>query len=127
MAESVSPIAATMNAAAESLKVASNGVSNSVSAGLTGAFAAYEVGDFYDEVFEPPGRPRRECEVLFSHLQRLSPDDLQRRQRAADRSMLGLGITFNVYGDGRGRSELSPSTSCRGFWAPRSGTSLNEG
>ncbi|HUE14525.1 MAG TPA: circularly permuted type 2 ATP-grasp protein, partial [Planctomycetaceae bacterium] len=113
MAESVSPLPATMNNAAESHivpgnVVPGNGVSNSVSAGLTGAFAAYEVGDFYDEVFEPPGNPRRECEVLFSHLQRLSPDDLQRRQRAADRSMLGMGITFNVYGDGQGTERIIP-------------------
>ena len=83
-------------------------VSNGASGGMTGAFVAYEVGDFYDELFEPPGHPRRECEVLFSHLQRLSPDDLQRRQLAADRSMLGLGITFNVYGDGQGTERIIP-------------------
>ena len=66
------------------------------------------MGDFYDELFEPAGSPRRECEVLFSHLQRLSSDDLQRRQRAADRSMLGMGITFNVYGDGQGTERIIP-------------------
>ena len=37
-----------------------------------------------------------------------------RRQQAADRSMLKLGITFNVYGDGRAPNGSSRSTSCRG-------------
>ncbi len=118
MAESVSPSSATMNNPAEAtslansavvgLAAAGNGVASPVPTGLTGSFAAYEVGDFYDELFEPAGCPRRECEVLFSHLQRLSSDDLQRRQRAADRSMLGMGITFNVYGDGQGTERIIP-------------------
>jgi uncharacterized circularly permuted ATP-grasp superfamily protein len=118
MAESVSPSSATMNKTVAALPLAANGivgqapagngVASPVPTGLTGSFAAYEVGDFYDELFEPAGCPRRECEVLFSHLQRLSSDDLQRRQRAADRSMLGMGITFNVYGDGQGTERIIP-------------------
>src|ERR1700722_9850909 len=118
MADSVSPSSATMKNPAEASSLAStaaageaasgNGVASPISTGLTGSFAAYEVGDFYDELFEPAGCPRRECEVLFSHLQRFSSDDLQRRQRAADRSMLGMGITFNVYGDGQGTERIIP-------------------
>src|SRR3984957_2544309 len=107
MPESVTPISSTLNPAAVPFPLPP-AVAASVANGLTGAFAAYEVGDFYDELFEPAGSPRRECEVLFSHLQRLSADDLQRRQRAADRSMLGLGITFNVYGDGQGTERIIP-------------------
>jgi len=75
---------------------------------MTGAFAGYEVGDFYDELFASDARPRRECEALHSHLQRLTPDDLKRRQLAAVRSMLRLGITFNVYGDGEGTERIIP-------------------
>ncbi len=109
MTESVTPISTTFNPAAIPFPLgqAAN-VAETVATGLTGAFAAYEVGDFYDELFEPAGSPRPECKVLFSHLQRLSAEDLQRRQRAADRSMLGLGITFNVYGDGQGTERIIP-------------------
>jgi uncharacterized circularly permuted ATP-grasp superfamily protein len=74
----------------------------------TGVFADYQVGEFYDELFEPCGRPRRESETLFSYLQRMACDDLKRRQLAADRSMLRLGITFNVYGDGEGTERIIP-------------------
>jgi uncharacterized circularly permuted ATP-grasp superfamily protein len=109
MTESVTPISTTFNPGAIPFPLgpAAN-VAETVATGLTGAFAAYEVGDFYDELFEPAGSPRPECKVLFSHLQRLSAEDLQRRQRAADRSMLGLGITFNVYGDGQGTERIIP-------------------
>jgi uncharacterized circularly permuted ATP-grasp superfamily protein len=41
-------------------------------------------------------------------MQTLSADDLARRQRAADRSMVQLGITFNVYGDQQGRERIIP-------------------
>jgi uncharacterized circularly permuted ATP-grasp superfamily protein len=74
----------------------------------TGVFADYQVGEFYDELFQPSGRPRRESETLFSYLQRMACDDLKRRQLAADRSMLRLGITFNVYGDGEGTERIIP-------------------
>ena len=74
----------------------------------TGVFADYHVGEHYDELFDPCGRPRRESETLFSYLQRMACDDLKRRQLAADRSMLRLGITFNVYGDGEGTERIFP-------------------
>jgi uncharacterized circularly permuted ATP-grasp superfamily protein len=74
----------------------------------TGVFADYQVGDYHDELFEPSGRPRRESETLFSYLQRMAVDDLKRRQLAADRSMLRLGITFNVYGDCEGTERIIP-------------------
>ncbi len=75
---------------------------------VTGVFADYHVGEFYDELFQPTGRPRRESETVFSYLQRMAFDDLKRRQLAADRSMLRLGITFNVYGDGEGTERIIP-------------------
>jgi uncharacterized circularly permuted ATP-grasp superfamily protein len=75
---------------------------------MRGVFTDYQVGEFYDELFEPCGNPRRESETLFTYLQRMASDDLKRRQLAADRSMLRLGITFNVYGDGEGTERIIP-------------------
>jgi uncharacterized circularly permuted ATP-grasp superfamily protein len=74
----------------------------------TVAFSDYEVGDFYDEMFDESVQPRPDCLALYSRMQSISPDDLMRRQRAADRSMLQLGITFNVYGDQAGRERIIP-------------------
>jgi uncharacterized circularly permuted ATP-grasp superfamily protein len=71
-------------------------------------FGRYDRGEFHDEMFEEPGRPRPDCQALFERMQAISADDLHRRQRAADRSMLQLGITFNVYGDGQGRERIIP-------------------
>src|SRR5262249_30352033 len=71
-------------------------------------FFQYECGEFYDEMFDPEDRPRPDCEPLFRRMQLLSADDLVRRQRAADRSMVQLGITFNVYGDQQGRERIIP-------------------
>ena len=104
MAESVSPFSVTNSDGTETTPVE---CSQPVPA-MTGVFADYEVGEFYDELFDPCGRPRRESETLFSYLQRMARDDLKRRQLAADRSMLRLGITFNVYGDGEGTERIIP-------------------
>ena len=70
--------------------------------------AGYQTDGFYDEMFLPDGHPREECRHLFERLQGLSSDELSRRQRAADRSMRQLGITFNVYGDAEGRERIIP-------------------
>jgi uncharacterized circularly permuted ATP-grasp superfamily protein len=71
-------------------------------------FDAYETQDFYDEMFEADGRPRRRAEVLAQRLQALSEGELQRRQKAADLALLNMGITFNVYGHEAGTEKVWP-------------------
>jgi uncharacterized circularly permuted ATP-grasp superfamily protein len=68
----------------------------------------YEPAPFYDEMFEPEGRPRAGCELLARTLSTLPEADLLRRQRAAERSMLHAGITFNVYGQNKGTEQIFP-------------------
>ena len=68
----------------------------------------YQSDGFHDEMFDGEGRPRCDCEPLFRRMQMMTADDLVRRQRAADRSMVQLGITFNVYGDNQGRERIIP-------------------
>jgi uncharacterized circularly permuted ATP-grasp superfamily protein len=68
----------------------------------------YNADGFYDEMFDADGQPRADCNPLFQRIQCLTGDDLIRRQRAADRSMVQLGITFNVYGDQQGRERIIP-------------------
>ncbi len=71
-------------------------------------FADYDRGDFYDEMFDGDGSPRSDCHPLFCRMQTMTADELARRQKAADRSMVQLGITFNVYGDTQGRERIIP-------------------
>jgi len=73
-----------------------------------GPLEGYAVEDFYDEMFAGPDEPRPECRQLYSHLRTLSAEELQRRQLAADRSMLRLGVTFNVYGENEGAERIIP-------------------
>ena len=68
----------------------------------------YITEHFYDEMFEKNSIPRPKCQALFNRLQQLSTVELARRQEAADRSMLRMGITFNVYGEGEGTERIIP-------------------
>lgn len=71
-------------------------------------FSEYDRGGYYDEMFDGDGAPRCDCQPLFRRMQTMTSDDLARRQKAADRSMVQLGITFNVYGDTQGRERIIP-------------------
>lgn len=73
-------------------------------------FDNYDAGSngFHDELFEPSGRPRPEGEVLVQKINSLAPGELRRRQTAIERSLLRMGITFNVYGDAQGTERIWP-------------------
>jgi uncharacterized circularly permuted ATP-grasp superfamily protein len=55
-------------------------------------------GPFYDEVFKAPGRPRPGLEALIAGIEELEEGILHARQRAAEHSLLNLGITFTLNG-----------------------------
>lgn len=60
----------------------------------------YQPGEFFDELIREPGKPRTMARPLASYLQSLSPEQLARRQRAADLAIEEMGITFTVYDAG---------------------------
>lgn len=68
----------------------------------------YRRDGFYDEMFDEAGEPRPTYRTLCDRLRSLTPEDMVRRQRAADSALLHLGITFNVYGDGQGTERIWP-------------------
>ncbi|TWT31890.1 circularly permuted type 2 ATP-grasp protein [Blastopirellula retiformator] len=68
----------------------------------------YDVGDFYDEMFAHDASPRDNCNLLYKRVIGLTTLDLHRRKMAAERSMVRLGITFNVYGDEEGTERIIP-------------------
>jgi uncharacterized circularly permuted ATP-grasp superfamily protein len=72
------------------------------------SFVNYQSDGFHDEMFDAAGQPRPDCRSLYNRIRRMPSDDLARRQRAADRSMVQLGITFNVYGDRHGLERIIP-------------------
>jgi uncharacterized circularly permuted ATP-grasp superfamily protein len=67
--------------------------------------SSYDRGDLFDEVFDDEGEVRPHYRELVARLARLTPDDLERRERIRDGIFRTQGITFTVYGDtasGRG-------------------------
>jgi uncharacterized circularly permuted ATP-grasp superfamily protein len=72
-------------------------------------FAGYELGSiFFDEMFDPGGRPRPAFDAMHRGVLGLSPEELRRRQQAADLSFLHQGITFTVYGRDEGTERVFP-------------------
>ena len=71
-------------------------------------FSAYDTAGFYDELFEPNGSPRPQAQLLINTIESLSDGQLLRYQHAADRLLLQMGITFNVYADSAGTERIFP-------------------
>ena len=69
---------------------------------------AYDRGGFHDEMFDDAGGVRPEARMLLETIQSLDEGQLLRCQRAAERLLLQLGITFNVYGDSAGTEKIFP-------------------
>lgn len=72
------------------------------------SFSQYRTEGFYDEMFEQDGNARGEAELLIETIESLEEGQLERCQRSAERLLLQLGITFNVYGDSAGTERIFP-------------------
>jgi uncharacterized circularly permuted ATP-grasp superfamily protein len=68
----------------------------------------YEVGDFWDEMFEAPDHVRPHYRALARRLAMLGPDEGARRQRAAELSFESRGITFAVNQGPDGVEKIMP-------------------
>jgi uncharacterized circularly permuted ATP-grasp superfamily protein len=72
-------------------------------------FKQYESGDeFFDEIFGENGQPRASARKLVNNIENLPEGELLSRQRAAERALLHMGITFNVYGESAGVEKIFP-------------------
>jgi uncharacterized circularly permuted ATP-grasp superfamily protein len=69
---------------------------------------AYELGGFWDEMFDASGRPREHYAPLAGRLATLSTADVARRQHAAELSFEARGITFAVNQDPGGLEKIIP-------------------
>jgi uncharacterized circularly permuted ATP-grasp superfamily protein len=71
-------------------------------------FDSYQTEGFYDEMFDAEGVPRPEARLLIETINSLEDGQLLQSQRAAERLLLQMGITFNVYGDSAGPERIFP-------------------
>src|SRR5579864_273481 len=71
-------------------------------------FKQYEVGNFFDEMFSADGCPRAVAQALIKTIESLPDGELLKRQQAAERALLQMGITFNVYGEDAGVEKIFP-------------------
>src|SRR6202163_4722263 len=69
-------------------------------------FEHYQIGPFFDEMFEAGCEPRAAARALVQMLETMTDGELQRRQQSAERALLHMGITFNVYGDSAGTERI---------------------
>lgn len=72
-------------------------------------FARYELDEnIFDEMFESRDTPRPPYLSLYQRILDLPPEELRRRQQAADLTLLHKGITFTVYGRDEGTERIFP-------------------
>ena len=71
-------------------------------------FTGYQAEGFYDESFQENGLPRPHNRLMVETIQSLPEGQLVRSKVAAERMMLNMGITFNVYGDSAGAERIFP-------------------
>ncbi|WP_326923840.1 circularly permuted type 2 ATP-grasp protein [Desulfonatronum thiodismutans] len=71
-------------------------------------FDGYEIGPFYDEMFEASGVARPGTRLLLDKLRSLPANELLTRQAAAEKIFFDLGITFSVYGHEQGAEKIFP-------------------
>ncbi len=71
-------------------------------------FRDYTTDGFFDEMFDQQGVPRPGAEAVVERYNSLPLEELKRRQEAAEKTLLQMGITFSVYGDDQGTERIFP-------------------
>lgn len=71
-------------------------------------FDNYEVGDFFDEMFESPGKVRPHYEMLLQRLHDMEEGEFDHKRQLAETSYLSQGITFTVYSGDEGTERIFP-------------------
>ena len=71
-------------------------------------FNDYQTEGFFDEMFDAHGSVRPHCDYLKQRIEQLPKGELMQRQHAAEKTLMQLGITFNVYDNGEGTERIMP-------------------
>lgn len=72
------------------------------------SFNHYDTEGFYDEMFTPSGEIRPGYQHFKDRVEQLSQEEFQRRQISAERALMAMGITFNVYSENEGTERIMP-------------------
>ena len=68
----------------------------------------YDLGAFFDEMFDAAGHSRPHYRALAEQLAALSVEEFEQRRHAVDVSFLNQGIGFTVYGEEEGLERIFP-------------------
>jgi len=60
----------------------------------------YDAGRFYDELVDADGSARPHAAKLVEYFSTMHPKELVARQRAVDRTIVDMGISFTIYSEG---------------------------
>ena len=71
-------------------------------------FSNYDAESFFDEMFTADCVPRDHAQALVDRIQALPGGELRRKLQMAERALMRLGITFNVYGADEGSERIFP-------------------
>lgn len=71
-------------------------------------FQCYLTDDYFDEMFDAEHVTRPHYELVRKRVEELGREEILRRQLSAERALLAMGITFNVYGDEQGQERIFP-------------------
>jgi len=74
----------------------------------TFSFAQYQTDGFFDEMFSAEGQLRPGYEAFKSRVEQLTTEEMLRRQQAAEKALMAMGITFNVYSENEGTERIMP-------------------
>lgn len=72
------------------------------------SFKDYQTEGFYDEMFSPEGLVREGYEPFKERVEQLSKEEFLRRHQSAERALMAMGITFNVYSENEGTERIMP-------------------
>lgn len=76
---------------------------------MSNLFNNYDLGGFYDEMFESPGVPRPHYRQLWDRYQNMSGiGEMLTRQKGADQTFINRGVTFTVYSNKAGTEKIFP-------------------
>ena len=71
-------------------------------------FDNYNTEGFFDEMFTSDGEIRSGYTFFKDRVEQLSKEEFMRRQISAERALMAMGITFNVYSENEGTERIMP-------------------
>lgn len=71
-------------------------------------FDNYNAEGFFDEMFTEDGQTRSGYTYFKDRVEQLTKEEFMRRQISAERALMAMGITFNVYSENEGTERIMP-------------------